>query len=87
MNEATDNLCATVYHADQDYRRKRDWWWQTVMTLNLEWSLKPDKVGDFYEWMSDTHGVKMLRDNQGNILGDYDISDEKKHLVFILKYL
>jgi hypothetical protein len=73
---------------DRDRYYRKVWWWQTLRTLRSEWVRST--VGDFDTyfdtWVLDTHGITVLRDRQGNILDEYTISDEKKHLVFILKY-
>ena len=70
--------------ADRDRWAKRYWWWQTLQKLSFEFQSSDSAAFD--KWVSDTHGVKILRDPSGNFLGDYDIDDEMKHMVFLLKY-
>ena len=82
MNEALD--MDNWKDESQDARERRNWWWQTLQKLNFEF--RSSDGAAFDEWVADTHGVKVLRDPMGNFLGDYTISDEKKHLVFLLKY-
>lgn len=71
---------------DCDRYARKVWWWQTLRTLHQQWVDDTSDWCHFDEWVTDTHGIKVLRDNQGNFLGEYTISDEQKHLVFILKY-
>jgi hypothetical protein len=70
--------------ADRDWRTKRMWWWQTLQKLAFESGVTNSVQFDM--WVSDTHGVKILRDPMGNFLGHYEIDDEMKHIVFLLKY-
>jgi hypothetical protein len=70
--------------ADRDWRTKRMWWWQTLQKLSFEF--KSSDGAAFDMWVSDTHGIKILRDPMGNFLGHYEIDDEMKHIVFLLKY-
>ncbi len=72
-----------ITQADRDRYAKRTWYWRTLIKLRGEW-LKSD-TRDFDEWMVDNHGVRIIYYN-GMIDGDYEIADEKKHLVFILRY-
>lgn len=81
MNEAMD---VGNWMDDSEYRRNRDWWWATLRTLRGEW-MAADTT-DFDAWVAVTHGVRIVYTN-GLIAGHYEIADEKKHLVFLLKYL
>jgi hypothetical protein len=81
MNEALD---VGNWADDSEYRRQRDWWWSTLKILRSEWVRS--SVGDFDTWVLDTHGVQIVYTN-GLIAGHYEIADEKKHLVFLLKYI
>jgi hypothetical protein len=81
MNEALD---VGNWADDSEYRRQRDWWWATLKTLRSEWVRS--SVGDFDTWVLDTQGVQIVYTN-GLIAGHYEIADEKKHLVFLLKYI
>ena len=40
----------------------------------------------FSAWMRDRYGVGIVMDNLGNITGNYEIVDEAKYLLFVLKY-
>ena len=82
MNEAMD---VGNWADDSDYRRTRDWWWSTLRTLRSEW--RGLDVTDFDIWVRDTHGVEIVYDGGGLIAGHYEIADEVKHLVFLLRYL
>ncbi len=84
MNEALD--MDNWRDESQDARERRNWWWQTLRTLKQQWAGDAADGPQFDGWVADTHGITVLRDGQGNILGDYEITDEGKHLVFLLKY-
>ena len=65
-------------------RRKRDWWWKVLWACREECSAAGgDKLND---WMKETYGVEICYDSGGGILGNYNVTDEKKHLVFLLKF-
>lgn len=72
-----------ITQTDRDRYAKRVWYWGTLDKLRGEW-LKSD-TRDFDEWMVDNHGVRIIYYN-GMISSLYEIADEKKHLVFILRY-
>ncbi len=82
MNEALD--MNNWKDESEDTRKRRNWWWQTLQKLSFEFR-SSDSVA-FDKWISDTHGIKVLRDTYGNFLGHHEIDDEKKYMVFLLKY-
>jgi len=41
--------------------------------------------GPFYEWVLNTYGIKMIATEEG-ITGQFEVVDEKKYLLFQLKY-
>jgi hypothetical protein len=89
MNEALD---VGNWADDSEYRRQRDWWWSTLKILRAEWLqssvrlARDSRDSDFDTWVLDTQGVQIVYTN-GLIAGHYEIADEKKHLVFLLKYI
>lgn len=68
---------------DRDRYNKRMWYWATLNKLRAEW-MKGD-AQDFDEWMVDNHGVRIVYSG-GMISGTYEIADDVKHLVFLLRY-
>lgn len=72
-------------HEDRNWRIKRDWWLRTLQKLSFEFGSADPVV--FEKWVSDIHGIKILRDPSGNFLGHYEIDDEMKYMVFLLKYV
>lgn len=64
-------------------QKKWNWYWGTLNKLRAEW-LKGD-TQDFDEWMVNNHGVRIIY-YDGMITGTYEIADEVKHLVFLLRY-
>lgn len=73
-----------------EVRRKRDWWWKVLAKLRKEYSpIFPAPARgntEFNDWLIENYGVSMIHDHAGQILGDYNIVDEKKHLVLLLKF-
>jgi hypothetical protein len=41
---------------------------------------------EFYQHLKKQYGIKLDFDNSGNITDTYQIIDEKKYMLFILKY-
>ena len=71
--------------------RQRDWWWKTLRTLRNEFGdgttgalIKPI-TQDFERWLTSTYGIS-IKYSGGMISQDYEIVDEVKHTVFLLKY-
>ena len=67
------------------------WWWRTLFAIKREYDSShrhPINLDtpDFDWWLAANHGVGLNRDTDGYIMVEYTITDEKKHLVFLLKY-
>jgi hypothetical protein len=45
------------------------------------------KGDSFDKWIENECGIKILFDPYGNILMDFDIIDEGKYMMYVLKYL
>jgi hypothetical protein len=41
----------------------------------------------FQDWIDKVYGVKMLQNEDGYYVMNYDISDEKRFMMFQIKYL
>ena len=93
MNEALD--LNNWRDESEDTRAQRDWWWKTLFQLKGEFNIHSDsptvsnsvRTTEFNDWLKETYGVSMNYDLQGNILADYEIVDEHKHTVFLLKWV
>lgn len=65
-----------------DVRMRREKYWKILH--KIRGSLPSGtNIG---EYLLDTYGIKILSDPYGNILGGYDVVDEAKYLIFLLKY-
>jgi len=42
--------------------------------------------GGFYNWMQFNYGIEMLYNEEGQILGDYNVVDRDLYLIFLIKY-
>ena len=40
----------------------------------------------FSSWLVETYGIQVIYDDSGNITDQYDIVDENKHLLFVMKH-
>jgi hypothetical protein len=74
----------TSYYAE---RRKTYDFWRTLRKANADY-LKLDTMGDgtFGEFILYNYGIQLYFDDAGNIKAHFDIVDEQKHLIFVLKY-
>ena len=86
---------ATIPHI-QDYddddpeidRRKNRWnYWEALKKVRKEYMLQNKEFDayDFEDYLVGQYGLKMNIVN-GNITDGYEIVDEKKYLIFILKF-
>lgn len=76
-------------------RRSRDWWWAILKTLRRKHGWRPVFGGDgsgrgwsdeFNDWLAEEHGIQMTFTSEGMISERFEIVDEAKYLVFLLKY-
>lgn len=65
-----------------DVRLRRDKYW--TILHSIRGSLPKGKI--LSEYLEETYGIKMMFDSYGNILASYEVIDEAKYLVFLLKY-
>lgn len=76
---------------DPDLHRRLGRWqfWDTIVKLKREYD-DGDTTSDadpFLDWLEKKYGMRVLRENIGNgFTDDYEIVDEKKFLIFMLKY-
>ena len=78
---------------DIEFRRRRWKYWQGLKTTRLEYMNSLIPLGkkfderDFKTYIEETYGIQLHEDAGGSITDTYDIVDEKKYLVFFLKWL
>ncbi len=68
-------------------RARRNNFWANLKLLRVEYQ-KANSVFDpyeFEEWITDNYGIK-LNFVGSNIGGDYTILDEKKYIIYLLKF-
>lgn len=59
-------------------RSANKFWITNYKTLSLDDS--------FYNWLENTHGIKIHRDFDGNITDKFTIVDNKLYILFLLKF-
>lgn len=72
-----------------DFRKKRWNYWEALKKVRVEY-MQDAKNGqfdayDFEDYIEKKYGIKMQIVN-GNITDGYKIMDEKKYIVFLLKF-
>jgi len=72
---------------DIKFRINRDKFWRQLKNLRTEYNEKFENFDNdtFMKWIEDTYGLRIIMNNS-YITDKYDIVDEKKHLVFLLKF-
>jgi hypothetical protein len=85
-NDIVDEL-TKVPQQYLDDRKKTYNFWKTLRTANKDY-LALDLCGDgtFGEFILHNYGIQLYFDDGGAIKAHFDIVDEQKHLLFVLKY-
>jgi hypothetical protein len=72
-----------------DYINKRKKYWETLRKIREEYSEAKGNQRfegtEFELFMEETYGIRLVY-YEGNIAGTYDIVDEQKHLIYLLKF-
>lgn len=76
---------------DPDLHRRLGRWqfWDTIVKLKKEYDSSTTlfDADAFLDWLENKYGMRVFRENIGNgITDDYEIVDEQKFLIFMLKY-
>lgn len=77
----------------QEQRKKRDRYWAMLYEsrqefLQLSKQAAPEyntDPGDFYYYLKENYGLQ-VETVDGKITGDYAVVDEKKYLIFLMKF-
>lgn len=76
----------------QEHRRKRDQYWRMLYLARQDFLILTTQVcdydvdpGAFFYYLKQNYGLQAATID-GQITGDYTIFDEKKYLLFLLKY-
>jgi hypothetical protein len=79
-------------YIDLVLRNKRDQYWAMLRRAREDFKkiVSPKKYGPdpyaFSHYLQDIYGIRPELDGYSNYTGDYTILDEKKYLLFLLKY-
>jgi hypothetical protein len=70
-----------------NFRKKRWNYWEALKKVRVEYMAKNGQFDayDFEDYIEEKYGIKMQIVN-GNITDGYKIMDEKKYIVFLLKF-
>jgi len=70
-------------------RRKTRWkYWSNLQAMLKEFDAEKGytETTDVFQWIENKYGLRPVRASDGTITDDYKVVDEKKFLVYILKY-
>ena len=62
-----------------------DHWWEMLRKAQIEYNATGGDKANFQFWLTEHYGLQIYYDYDG-ILPNHDIVDEKKYLLFQLKY-
>ena len=75
---------------DDDIEKRKTRWkyWQNLKNLKLEFINETGSRDhrEYTKWLINKYGFQPIETNQGMMTDDYKVLDEKKFLVYILKY-
>jgi hypothetical protein len=80
----SDQEALEAFHSD---RKRRNDFWSILKKLRDEYQSENAQFDayEFEEWITDKYGIQ-LNFVEGNIGGDYQIVDEQKYIVYLLKF-
>ena len=85
----------SLFPIDWDPARREDRikYWANLRIMKAEYHQTVIDVAgqfdmdDFYTFVENNFGIRVITDNNGNIDAAYDIVDEAKYLMYVLKYI
>lgn len=80
---------ASDFEALQKQKRKRDEHWSRMRNARTYWMTKHQLRSmddNFWLWLRDEYGLVPHRTDDGNLTEDYNVVDEKKYLLFLLRF-
>jgi len=71
-----------------DKRKARMKYWENLRKLKLEFTSETGNNDhrEYMKWLENTYGLRPIETQNGMLSDDYTVVDEKKFLVYILKY-
>lgn len=84
-------MLSDFLHEDLEAARKRRAWWTKLRRARADFhndtiETTHPTTGEFYYFMQRQWGIKIGLDSGQNITDTYEIVDEGKHLLFMIKY-
>lgn len=76
---------------EMEFRKKRWDYWEALKKVRKEYMQDMADLGgqfdayDFEDYIEENYGIKMMIVN-GNITDGYKVMDEKKYIIFLLKF-
>lgn len=92
MEDSLIPMHAEEETALQQLQRKRNEHWLRMRKARELWLRDVSQAGvpfnpiEFWEWLKVNFGLAPHTDKQGNITDGYDVVDEQKYLMFLLKF-
>jgi hypothetical protein len=80
MNEVYDDKTIS----DSRLKERRDQWWNILWTVRRKF--RNNGASDFDTWLTETYGVKIVYTSCGMISPEYEVVDEEKFILLLLKY-
>jgi hypothetical protein len=76
------------YDDDIEKRKNRWKYWTNLKNLKLEFREETGSRDhrEYMKWLVDKYGFRPKENIEGMLSDDYEVLDEKKFLVYILKY-
>lgn len=73
----------------EEYIKKREKFWSVLKLIRKEFMAETKSTSydsyEFEEYVKEKYGIK-LNFVEGNIGGTYEVVDQQKHLIFLLKF-
>jgi hypothetical protein len=85
MNEVYDDKTIS----DSRLKERRDQWWNILWTVRRKFrnnDASDFDASDFDTWLLETYGVKIVYTSGGMISPEYEVVDEEKFILLLLKY-
>ena len=77
---------------EQEHKEQRNRYWRSVHTAREDYMHQYRDLIDqtakplLHNWLEEHYGIRMGIDDQGNYTADYQVTDEKKFMMFKLRY-
>jgi hypothetical protein len=64
----------------------KQWYWQTLRTINKNLNFGKTSINDIGVHIEEQYGVRWVLNGDGLISDQYEVVDDEKHTIFLLKY-